>query len=237
MKKHYHAFTLIELLLGLSIFALIALSVYSVFWGGMRLTRKAQRQNPVYREMRLTMDLMSRELENMVNYDFTGSYPDKFAVMGANKEVTFILDSDDGLKAVSYFLIAPDYGSIHKTIIGNTYSKNVTVTTKSIKSTPVQYLVRREALFSDYLSGNQEDVQTEVISTHIKKNGLRISYKNLIEVDGVLESSWGSSWEFPHVPGHVRVELDFVSEHGNGGELTFTWDILIPTGALFKEET
>ncbi len=79
MKKNNHAFTLIELLLGLSIFALIALSVYSVFWGGMRMTRKAKHLNPIYREMRLALDLLSVELENMVPYDFSGSTPQKFA--------------------------------------------------------------------------------------------------------------------------------------------------------------
>lgn len=233
MKKHHRAFTLIELLLGLSIFSMIALCVYSVFWGGMRLAQKAEDRSDVYREARRALELMSRELENMAFYDFTGSYPDKSALTGGDKEITFILDGEQGLKAVTYSLVAPGQGHVFKTVVGRTYSKNVSVTTESREESRVEYLVRGETAFPDFLSGRRDDAQTEVVSVRIKENGLRFFYKDFPEDDETPDGAWSPSWEQPYLPRDIRVELDFAALPGREGGLTLTRDIMIPTGASF----
>ena len=102
------AFTLVELLLGLTIFSVIGLCVYSVFSGGIRLSGASERQGKIYREARLSFSLMAKEIENMLPYDFSNSYQDKNAFLGEEKQITFLIGNDDGLKAVSYYIVFPE---------------------------------------------------------------------------------------------------------------------------------
>ena len=43
---------------------------------GILLNKITNQQNDVYREIRLTFDLLSKELENQIPYSFNNSYPD-----------------------------------------------------------------------------------------------------------------------------------------------------------------
>ncbi len=91
MKKNKNAFTLIELILGLSIFSIISLCLYGVFSGGIQVNRKSKNQNDFYREIRMSFSLMEKELENMVSYGFSAArYEDKSSFMGSDNQISFI---------------------------------------------------------------------------------------------------------------------------------------------------
>jgi general secretion pathway protein J len=70
-----HGFTLIEVLVSLAIFSVIALAVYSTFAAGVGAWRRAQEFSSTYRTARLVLDDMAQELTNAVSLagtDFVG---------------------------------------------------------------------------------------------------------------------------------------------------------------------
>ena len=125
MRKINSAFTLIELLLGLSIFSVVSLCLYASFSTGIHLSRRSEKNNKIYREIRWALEQMSLDLENAVFYDFSNSYPGKLSFIGEDEKISFLLPSDEGLKVVSYYHMKPSESKIHQTLIGKTYSKNV----------------------------------------------------------------------------------------------------------------
>ena len=117
------AFTLIELLLALIIFSMGALIIYGTFSGGLLISQRSEGQGEVYREARISLELMTKELESMVPYDFTASSPEGTALKGDENKISFIVPTENGLKRISYYLISPEQRQIKTTVLGKTYKK------------------------------------------------------------------------------------------------------------------
>ncbi len=230
LKYKNNGFTLIEMLLGLAIFSVIVLCLYSVLSGGIRLSRFSEKNGNVYREARWVLLSMADELERMVPYDFERSYTDRSSFAGSKDQITFILPAKDGLKVISYYLGTPDWGTVSGTRIGQTYSKNVNVTIKNETSERVNYLFRKERDLRDYLSGDPDDkAAIEIMSTNIKKDGLRFSF-GYIESEENQVQSWRDSWTKNYIPSNVQVEVDFLADEEKQSVLSLKRLILIPSG-------
>lgn len=61
--------TLIELLLALTIFAIVAVAIYAVFSTGIISWRKGEAAISLFREIRLGFDMISREIRNQTSYN------------------------------------------------------------------------------------------------------------------------------------------------------------------------
>ena len=66
IRRAHGGFTLVELMVSLSIFSLLAVAVYSVFAGGVGTWRRAQAFSATYQTARLVLDRMGRELGRAV---------------------------------------------------------------------------------------------------------------------------------------------------------------------------
>lgn len=236
------AFTLIELLLGLSLFAVIGLVVYSTFASGIRLSRSFDAENDAYREVRMTFELLSKELENAVAYDFSGSYPDLKALKGEQNKIMFLSADHDQLKFIEYSLNKPTDARIYQTIIGKVYSKNVSLTLKDQLNQRINYLIREEHGFADYLKNNsRRDSDFEIISTHIMEGSLKFSF-GYFEGQDAKELSWQNEWNEQILPKAVKVEADFLIEHSDkhsedSNEMKhFSQVIVLPAAEGIKEK-
>jgi len=229
MSRLKKGFTLIELILGLSIFSVIALVIFSTFFAGLGLMRRSEGQNDVYREARWTFSLMSREFENMVPYDFSNSYDDKNAFVGSDKKTTFLLGTPQGLKVVSYYLVPPESRVIHSVTIGETYSKNVAIQIGDQKGFEIHYLVREEQDFVKYIQEKSE-MEAEVIAINIKEGGLRFSYAYLDDPES-QNIIWKDQWDESYLPANIRFELEFVTTEKNNKVIMFDRDVVIPHGS------
>ena len=98
-------FTLIEILLAISILSIVSLCVFNVLRTGLLLGERAQVKSDFYHQIRTTLDLMTEELENMVPYDFSNSYPGRTAFEGSDRKIIFIKADEDRLKVISYFIL------------------------------------------------------------------------------------------------------------------------------------
>ena len=64
MKKTKFGFTLLELLLAVTIFSIIAVALYSSFHAGLRILRRAQDVMEFHQDLRLAMGELSLDLRN-----------------------------------------------------------------------------------------------------------------------------------------------------------------------------
>jgi prepilin-type N-terminal cleavage/methylation domain-containing protein len=233
-RTSINGFSLIELLLGVSLFSVVALSAYGTFFAGVKLSRYAREADTSSREIRWAFDLISRELENAVFYDFSGSYPQRSAFEGRGDQITFILAEGNGLKAVSYYLAAPEDGAIHKIIVTERHARNRDVTIRNKQFDRAHYLVRKEMDFVDYLDETSTvSPSVEIITARVKESGLRFSYGYAGE-DGLI---WKDAWQGGgSIPQAVRVEMDALPAAEQQSPLKVLRDIFIPHGVQGKED-
>ncbi len=231
--RRLKAFTLIELLLGLTIFSMIALIIYGTFSGGLLINERSEGQGEVTRESKISLELMAKELENMVPYDFSVSSAEETAFKGEENKISFIVPTDNGLKRISYYLLSPEQRQIKTTVMGKTYKKNVSVITKQEETSRLKYLVREEADFKS--SGNSsQDTQIEILATHVTEDGLRFSYA-YIEDETSQEITWKNEWKLQDIPLSVRIEINFLKS--SKGDLRVVKDVLIPSGYFGMNES
>ncbi len=221
--------TLIEVLLVISIMSIMSLCVYNVLRTGLLFGQRGHGKSDFYQEIRDALDLMALDIENMVPYDFSSSYPDRTAFQGHEAKVTFIKADGDQLKVISYFLDWPQRGTIHKTIVGKTSSRNATITIENQSPNEMFNLVREEKSFVDDLSqGNEAAFERETIIERIPPAGLKFFYGYLQEAESKT-LTWKDGWALKDIPRHVRIEIKFESpDHSQ--TIPMTKDVLIPHG-------
>jgi len=229
MKKN-QAFSLIEMLIGLSIFSVISVTLYGAYSSGIKLNQRAQHINKIYREARWTMDSIEKDLEHMVFYDYSASYPDLMSFVGSPERLTFLTVQPEGLVTVSYYLQEPDYGTVHQVVIKKATKKNVTIVTKIEEKEGIKFLVRKEIPFVDYVQKDEDLGESEIISSRIQEEGIKFSYA-MLQGEEKTELLWIEQWSQAQSPAGVRVELTFASEKGKGNSVYLKRDIFIPTGS------
>lgn len=72
MKKNSRGFTFLELLIAVVIFSIAAIAVYSSFAVGIRAWRRGESDYKIRQEARYAFDLISRELNNAINFRTIG---------------------------------------------------------------------------------------------------------------------------------------------------------------------
>jgi len=185
----------------------------------------------------MAFNLIEKELENALFYDFTNSYPDKESFVGSSDKITFLIEKDGELKAVSYFLISANEGDIHTVIINEAYKKNINIKIKDEEYSLMNFLVRQESNFVDFVKDAElEENGLEIISSNIKERGLKFYYGYLLNKE-TEEISWKNEWKNNYNPSNLRVEIDFLNSADNSKVLRLSKEILVSTGYLGAEET
>ena len=233
MKNKHTAFTLIEMLLGLSLFSIVALSLYSVFASGIQIEKRAQTDGMMYRETRWALDKMESDLENMVQYNFANSYPQKLAFIGESNRISFIVPTDEGLKRVSYYLETPQSGSIHMVLVGKHHKRNVSVATRLEESQQLYVLMRDEKPFAESLQeGISESGQADALILRIIESGLRFYYGYVEGEDESARLVWRDYWTGEYLPSGIKVQLTMGPSGYQTENVTIERGFFIPTGFL-----
>ncbi len=236
------AFTLLEILLGIGIFSLIALSVYSVFGNALRIQQRLEQMSRQQREARFVFSKMTRDIENMLLYGQDQSNHNTLVNIGEENQLTFFSFQKTGLKIVSYYLHTADFGSVQKTLVGQKFSKlrSVTVNQK-IAEEQAQTLIREENAIGSALttdpttSAADEKAEQDILSDQIQPDGLHFYYAHLEKGEG---DHYTIAWESEMHKGAallgIRIELTFLPFRKDQQPLTLTRDVLLPATALSK---
>ena len=232
VNNHRKGFTLIELILGISIFALMALTFLAVFSNGVRINGKAEKSDQLYRELRWAMDTLTSDLENMVSYE--GFQENGGGFHGDEKSLSLILPTASGLKSIHYALQLPKRGKVVKTVIGQHFTKNTDIVLNYTEENKIESLVREERPFSQSAEADSEpEAGSGVISPHVKPASLKFFYAAAVKKDDPDASvAWLEKWSDVHPPSMVRVELSFVDpDDAKNPPLWIQKDIFIPAGS------
>ena len=231
-----HGFTFIEMLIGISIFAVVALTLFTVFWTGVKVSHRSEDSNRVYREARWAFDRIADDLESAVPYQFRNSYPDRLAFSGTSDSVTFIVPQEDGLTAVEYTLKEIDLGAVHKTVLGNRHA--------NVKSIEADYnedavkaaaFVRKGVSFAEHLqSVSFSEVKGSILTVLLKlEEGVSFSYARKTDEQLV----WKEEWKEESLPFLVRIKFTFLDPQNEGKYMVLRKDIFIPAGGTTKKES
>lgn len=229
--KNKKGFTLIEVVLGLSIFAITALTFYAIFSNGLRINDRAAASEQLYRELRWSLDTLTLDLENMVPYE--GYNAGVGAFEGTEQTLSLIRPTAEGLKIIRYSLQNPEQTKIFETRMGERSSKNKPIIVNYTQEEKIEFLVREEQQFSES-GGSESDAgnEPEILSTHIQPGSLRFSYGYRGEDQGQTpQLVWKDDWSDVHFPALVRVELGFVEPGQSQVALSVKKDILVPAGS------
>ena len=224
------AFTLIELLLGIGIFALIALTFYGIFSNGLKINSKAEQIEQLSRELRWSLDSLTLDLENMVSYEGYSGGSGVFE--GKPQSLSLALPTESGLKIIRYSLQPPEMEKIFETRIEEHTTKNKQIIVSYDAKDQIEFLVREILPFFSSTETAEARGEPEVLSTHIQPDSLHFKY-GYQEKKGDKETTfnWKDEWKDAHFPAAVKVELSFMDPTQSDVPLTVEKNIFIPAGS------
>ena len=98
MKK---GFTLLELLIGMSVFAIVAASVYTSLYMGVKVWKQEETLDQSLQEAGLTLKVMERALRCA----FLNPENEKISVLGLRERIDFFSTSPEGdIEKVAFYL-------------------------------------------------------------------------------------------------------------------------------------
>jgi prepilin-type N-terminal cleavage/methylation domain-containing protein len=211
MLRHYNSksFTLIETLLGLAIFSVIAVGLYGVLSGAIKIDGRVKRIHQHAGDVRTAFDIVSTDLENALAYPFVKGSSDRLAFEGGKDSVSFFLPTDGGIVQVDYYAGDIDFGTRKDTKVRRV--KNIRESFEYEKGEkPRQFLVRRSMPLVSLLSGSGSGVSAQALCGGLSADGLRLRY-GLWEKDaaGIAQLKIEDKWKDNRLPDVIYVELQF----------------------------
>lgn len=214
--RRFKAFTLMELLVAVSIFSVIILCLYAVFSGGIRVWRRQEEGFRYAHTTRLALDKMAKELRNVINY----SIPEEEEGLG-NENLQF---TGDGNRLSFMALIGADIAKVSYFFENNESGDNVLKRISVLQKEGFSEEAQKEEILVRYLS--------EALFEYVSEGG---------ESDSPV--AWKDSWvsgdgeQEAKIPKGVRVTLVFKKDEAEQGEAEiFKKAIFIPIGTLEQRE-
>lgn len=209
-------FTLMELLIALSIFAVIAVCLYSVFSGGLRVYRKQEKVFKYSHNVNLALDKMAGELRNAINYSMpaqpAGQLEEarKLKFTGDDKNLSFMTAKGSNIIKVDYFYVS-------------------TRDRRGVLKKRISY--QKEAF-------NEEKHPEMVMIEGLDNLSFEYAYRG---ADSEAPPEWQTQWgkeareEKSKIPAGVRITLEFKDPEEKRPEI-LRKTVFIPTGTLGGEQ-
>jgi prepilin-type N-terminal cleavage/methylation domain-containing protein len=232
-------FSLVELLLGLAIAAIIGVCVYNMFWSAMKLDDRMRHVHDNYMEVLMANQALSHDLENAIKLDFSASYPDARNFDGQKNGFSFLTQTPRGIKHVRYYSGLLDQGTVTKIMIGRVVNPLNSITANSRESLPIEFLLRQESSLADWLNETTNDTSTQIVAAGLKKGSFNCQYapfvKNLYE-EGTGGIVYTDSWDEKNLPLAVSCSFALYDPKVQEG-LVFKRDVfLAPVLSYYNEQ-
>lgn len=240
--KNNKGLSIVELLISISIFSIVSLTLYSTFANGLRLSKQANRNEQFYRGVRWSFDTVTQDLENMIPYNLPeveeGSIHEvivegqtsldadeqKMSFYGSKNKISLLLATKQGLSIVRYYLDDPEDALINKTTLGFRSDKNVDIDLKNSQSVNMVSFVREEMpLVVLDQQGQTQQPFVEILSQNVEAESLQFQYLQKKEND-----KWLATWEEDFFPAGVRIKMVFCDPNEPMNKHEYYKNILIP---------
>ena len=206
LSLRVHGFTLVELLLGLAITAIIGVSVFSMFFSGVKLDDKLQHLHENYVGLLLADHVMTHDLENAITLDFSSSYPDALVFEGRKNEFSFLIQTSKGIRHIRYFCGIPDDVAIVRRMTGRVVNPLNKVLDHGQAVLSVDFLMRQESSLVDWLNETTQYSSIQVIAASFKKNSFHCQYSSSdkdLSGNSAQILSYSDTWDKKILPSSV----------------------------------
>jgi prepilin-type N-terminal cleavage/methylation domain-containing protein len=195
--KSPKGFSLIEVLLGLAISAIIIVCVYNVFWSAVKLDDKMRHTHDQYMEMLMADQVLTHDLENAVTLDFSASYSSAVSFKGQGQEFSFLTQTPKGIKHVRYYSGVDQKNTSMIGFVTNPSKR------KDTEASPKEFLLREESSLADWLNETTNNTSTQIVAAGLEKDSFSCQYapfvKNL-HMKGVTGIEYKDSWDDKGLP-------------------------------------
>lgn len=204
-------FTLIELLIAFSIFAVIAVTLYSTFFAGISVWKRSGESSDIYQDIRIALDDIARDLKNMLY--FTKDKESSYIFSGTAEETVFMTLAEG----------ASEEMTAEKEIVKTSYSFDAAK----------GELVREAAGIA--LGFDTDRAEKEVLLKGVQDFGFEYCYDSGDDDEPYL---WQAEWKDDDMktPRGVRVTIFLKGGKGARDAAKISRVIFIPTGVLGKKE-
>ncbi|NLE65587.1 MAG: type II secretion system protein [Elusimicrobia bacterium] len=218
-------FSLVETLLGVLIFSIVASGLGGVLLGALDLNRQVRSLHERYQSVRLALDLMTRDLENALPYEFSFSPESKTPFWGLGDQMVFFIPSEEGIQEVRYSQGPWDLGQVKKTLIRHVKDvRDIFDETKDAEE--IRYLLRTRVPLVDKLRDPEETGRTQVLVSGLKEEGLRLRYGRIDRSGASPRVTFQEEWREKGFPSVVRVEFSS-SDQKAGAPVVMAQDIYL----------
>ena len=222
------AFTLVEILLGSAIAAIMGVTIYSLFWSGMALNDRLSGVHKNTMAMLLTSQILSTDLENAVNVDLSSSYPGKASFEGKSGELSFLTRRPEGIKRVTYFTDQKARGVVRGERRQTGFMSSQTLA-QSARQT--EFLLRQETGLSEWANDREGKKFTQVLAARVKKDSFHCRYAPFsteVITEGPKAVVYSEQWDSSSLPMAVSCSFDLYDPKRPQAQTVFKRDIFLP---------
>jgi len=220
--------TMIEMMVGLTLFALTGAGIYTLYSQGIRIQRAAEESGVLVGQVRWAFDILTRDLENAVRWNRPGTDKDFFK--WEKDEIIFLTATANGLRRIRYSLKQPETIRIHQVIVNRDTSRPEKILIQSGGGRPAVFFVREELPWRD-ADGEEPDGGEEVLATQVVPGSLRFSFAKEEMPGKKTGVVWMTEWMSMSPPIGVRVEIALLNPDDKRPSLKWKKDIFIPSGS------
>jgi type II secretory pathway component PulJ len=222
-SKKPAGFTVIEMVLGLGIFAVMAASVFLIYTNAVRIDRESRRLSDLSMESYWTLSSIAEDLESSVAYRYGSEGEDRPVFDGNGDSLRILVEGERSLQWVSYGLADQADGTVRKTILGRRSTRNVDqVLSEHSTEGALEVLTRVTSDFKGRPLTDKDPVAAEILTSRIDAGGLKFLYG----VNGSDGLSWKTEWHKPEPPAAVRVIVR-LTDQSSRNVLEVSRDILV----------
>ena len=219
--------------------AIIGVSVYNMFWSAMKLDDKMRRVHDNFMEVLMADQVLSRDLENAIDLDLSGNYPEAVIFDGQKNEFSFITQTPNGIKRVRYYTGLLDSRSVTRSMIGRVVNPSNRELVFSKASLPIEFLLRQESSMADWLNESSNNTSIQIVAAGLKKGTFNCQYapfvKNLHK-SGAKGIEYKDSWDAKDLPLDVSCSFILYDSQKPAAGLLFRRDIFLAPVAIYHNE-
>ena len=225
MRKIRSGFTLLELLIAVTIFAIAAVALYSSFYAGIRILRRSEEAMKRHQDLRLVTEEMALDLRNSM-----------LAPIYEEKRETTSVETEGAEEEIVYFFLGEEkrfsFVTLRDALSTDAKLKrqicNVTYYLKGGSDTGGKLARIIKYQSKGYGAGLDEE---EILLTGLEDIEVNYSFQGADEDSPPI---WLNRWEVEErVPLGVKIKLKL---KGLGTLREFTKTVFIPVGLLGSEE-
>lgn len=219
--KTNKGFSVLELILSLLLMSVVLLSIYGAYFQFIYAQGKNQASAQHYIDMLSGLSQISRDMTNIVYFDFSLNYPDQLSMYGDEQSIFFFVKNGYSIDAVEYRAFSLD--QIYQNSTDNIFRSFLDQTYSEILGKSYFVLVRRSSSYTNYLSSGAWEKERIVMPPVQSLEDLRWGY--LVQDPEYDNDEWLKEWFEKTPPQAVGLRVNLAESAQELDPIELVWPI------------